>query len=499
MLFNSIPFIFFFYPISLAGYYLLGSLGRSQLVILWLILCSLCFYAWWNVIYVFLLIATMVFNYYLGVQLSKGSKYAKTVFVFGVGVDLGLLAYFKYTNFLIDTFNHLFHGNYSIGEIILPLGISFYTFQQIAYRLEAYQGKRKDDTFLNYCACVTFFPHLIAGPIVRYGALMPQFVKPEFYRFNSKNMSIGITLFTVGLIKKVVIADSCGLRANPLFAQVNGGHTLPFFESWAALLCFTLQIYFDFSGYSDMALGLARTFNIELPINFNSPYKARSIIEFWSRSHVTLSHFFRDHVYQPLSRAIAKPGRKWMYFCVFFTMTLSGIWHGAGWTFVFYGVVHGTFSVINYVYRRYASMHMATSRDWLRETLRTEFYWVLTFTCIALALVLFRCNNLESVGRMLRALFGFSGRFFDPAADSFGTFLKISALVAFVKWAPNIYEIIGEFFDDNDRGVATLQRYPRWMTWTPRPAIGLGLALSYYFLIYKFFDAAQNEFVYFKF
>ncbi|MBI1860422.1 MAG: MBOAT family protein [Deltaproteobacteria bacterium] len=495
MLFNSIAFICAFFPISLLGYFALGRLRRKEPAILWLIICSLVFYGWWNVRYVPLLIGTMIFNYYLGTKLSRGTKHAKAVLVFGVAADLALLAYFKYTNFFLENVNILTGANIALPQIILPLGISFYTFQQIAYRVEAFNGKRKNDTFLNYCACVTFFPHLIAGPIVRYSSLMPQFENPKSFTPNAKNMAIGLTVFVMGLAKKVLIADVCGQKANPIFASVTAGYVPSTPEAWIAILAFTLQVYFDFSGYSDMALGIARTFNIELPVNFDSPYKSRSIAEFWTRSHITLSHFIRDHLYQPLARAKKRPGRLWLYTCVFISMTIMGLWHGAGWTFVVYGLVHASAQVINFVYRNKMFALTAKPMTPLVRFLREEFHWLCTIGVVVGALVLFRSENFPAAMRMYRAMIGFGGPevYVNPL-----TVIKLVTIAVVTKWGPNVYDILGDclFSFGRERPSVIL---PSLLRWQPSAAIAVGMVLVSYVVLYKFFDGPASEFVYFQF
>jgi D-alanyl-lipoteichoic acid acyltransferase DltB (MBOAT superfamily) len=300
MLFNSYEFLFLFLPITLLGFHLIGKQGHHRVAIAWLVGASLFFYGWWNPAYLNLMLFSILFNYSIGISLSStlGRKLSsKTILTIGVATNLAVLGYYKYANFFVDNLNALSDSNLILHKVILPLAISFFTFQQIAYLVDAYRGKAREYSFLHYCLFVTFFPQLIAGPIVHHKDMLPQFAKDAVYKLRSKNLAIGITIFTLGLFKKVVLADGVSVYATPVFNAAEAGMILTFFEAWTGALAYTFQLYFDFSGYSDMAIGIARMFGIRLPLNFNSPYKATSIIDFWRRWHITLSRFLRDYLY----------------------------------------------------------------------------------------------------------------------------------------------------------------------------------------------------------
>ena len=300
MLFNSYEFIFLFLPTVLLCFHLIGKQGYHRVAIAWLICVSLFFYGWWNPAYLLLILSSVLLNYSVGVLLIHNSGrnlLSKNILGIGVSVNLAILGYFKYANFFVDNLNALSDTNLILNEVILPLAISFFTFQQIAYLVDAYRGKIIEYNFLHYCLFVTFFPQLIAGPIVHHKEMLPQFANDAIYKLRSKSLAIGMTIFALGLFKKVVIADGISIYATPVFDAAEAGIILTFFEAWSGALAYTFQLYFDFSGYSDMAIGIARMFGIRLPLNFNSPYKATSIIDFWRRWHITLSRFLRDYLY----------------------------------------------------------------------------------------------------------------------------------------------------------------------------------------------------------
>ncbi len=406
MLFNSYIFILAFLPITLLLYYLLGLWNQPRMAIALLVGASLFFYGWWNPAYVGLIIASILFNYSFGMALSRGSKrHDKVVLIIGIMGNLGLLGYFKYANFFIDNVNVLANRNFHLQKIILPLGISFFTFQQIAYLVDAYQQKAHEYNFLHYCLFVSFFPQLIAGPIVHHREMLPQFARQSAYKFTHSHLAVGATIFIIGLFKKVVIADGISVAATPIFEAAQNGTTLTFFEAWCGALAYTFQLYFDFSGYSDMAIGIGRMFGIRLPINFHSPYKADSVVDFWRRWHMTLSRFLRDYIYIPLGGNRRGPFRRSLNVIV--TMLLGGLWHGAGWTYVLWGGLHGVLMVINYAW--------AAIADYFHLTFTQTQWWskgparVLTFTAITVALVIFRAEDVQTAFNMLHSMAGING------------------------------------------------------------------------------------------
>jgi D-alanyl-lipoteichoic acid acyltransferase DltB (MBOAT superfamily) len=408
MLFNSYQFVLLFLPLVLLVFFRIGALGRHRIAISWLVAASLFFYGWWNPAYLGLIIASMLFNYAVGAWLgSNGTHPAsrKTVLVFGIVVNLGLIAYFKYANFLVDNLNRITGLDYQLDTIVLPLAISFFTFQQITFLVDAWRGETSEYNFLHYCLFVTFFPQLIAGPIVHHKEMLPQFAKNSIYRFRHEHFSVGVTIFFIGLFKKVVLADSIAVFSTPAFDAASHGVELTFLEAWGGALAYTLQLYFDFSGYSDMAIGLARMFGIRLPLNFHSPYKATSIIEFWRRWHMTLSRFLRDYVYIPLGGSRAGKPRR--YSNLLITMLIGGLWHGAGWTFIVWGGLHGLYLIVNHMWRwarqkvRWRTGNPSIWGKWLAR--------FVTFLAVVVAWVFFRADSFDAAEKMLLAMSGING------------------------------------------------------------------------------------------
>ena len=418
MLFNSTEFIFFFLPIALIIFFWIGKFNHKEMAISWLVLCSLFFYAWWNPVYLSIIIFSMLFNYALGVMLGKGKsrKTNKILLIIGVAINLCLLGYYKYINFFIEQVNWAFDSNYHFEKVLLPLAISFFTFQQIAYLVDAYRHETKEYNFLHYCLFVTFFPQLIAGPIVHHKEMLPQFTRGVIYKFNYEHMAIGSTIFIIGLFKKVVIADSISAYAIPVFGAAEQGITLTFFESWFGALAYTLQLYFDFSGYSDMAIGVARMFGILLPINFHSPYKAKNIIEFWRHWHMTLSRFLRDYLYIPLGGS--RKGKPRRYFNLMLTMLLGGLWHGAGWTFILWGALHGFYLIVNHAWHhmRFRLGHdINKTSSWYMNTLAR----LLTFIAIIVSWVFFRSESYAGALSILSSMIGLNGFSVSPGIEPY--------------------------------------------------------------------------------
>jgi len=402
MLFNSYSFIFIFLPIVLLGFHLIGKQGHHRVAIAWLVGASLFFYGWWNPAYLGLMMFSIFFNYGIGVSLGGAPKAPnkKPILIFGIVANLTLLGYFKYANFFVDNLNNITGTNIVLEQIILPLAISFFTFQQIAYLVDAWRGETREYNFLHYCLFVTFFPQLIAGPIVHHKEMLPQFAKDVVYKLRSKHLAIGLTIFAIGLFKKVVLADGIAVYATPVFDAAEAGITLTFFEAWGGALAYSLQLYFDFSGYSDMAIGLARMFGVRLPLNFNSPYKATSIIDFWRRWHITLSRFLRDYLYIPLGGSRKGEARRMTNLMI--TMLLGGLWHGADWTFVLWGGLHGLYLIINHGWRK---LFPAVDPGRLRKL----FGWTVTMLVVVVAWVPFRAESLDGATAVLQAMVGGNG------------------------------------------------------------------------------------------
>ena len=399
MLFNSYLYIFFFLPIVLVVYFSLNKTKNVRAGKVWLAIASLYFYGFWNFSYVLLLVFSIFVNYTLGIFLStkmesntKNTFSRRYIVIIGIIFNIGLLAYYKYFNFFICTINNVFDSSISTMNIVLPLAISFFTFQQIAFLVDCYKLETKENDFLSYCLFVTFFPRLIAGPIVYHKEIVPQFANPQRKILNYKNLSFGIFLFFIGLFKKIVIADSFAACVK------NGFDVAPFlnfFEAWISSLSYTLQIYFDFSGYTDMAIGSAYLFNIKVPKNFDSPYKALNIQEFWRRWHITLSRWLVKYLYIPLGgnrRGIFRT-----LLNIFITFLLCGIWHGAGWTFVVWGAMHGLGIVAYRIWRN------------VGVKLPKVVSWGLTFLYVNCAWVFFRAQNFSDAIKVLKGMCGLKG------------------------------------------------------------------------------------------
>lgn len=408
MLFNSHIFIFIFLPIVLIGFYLIGSRAHHRVATAWLVLASLIFYGYWRVEYLWLILFSMFFNYGLGIYIAgeKETHKKKIYLSIGVVVNLSFLGFFKYANFFVDTVNYLGDSNYHLEKIILPIAISFFTFQQIAYLFDAHRGETREYNFMHYALFVTFFPQLIAGPIVHHKEMLPQFAKEKIYKFSSHNLSIGITIFFIGLFKKVVIADSIAPFSTSIFNASQSGVEISFFYGWVGALSYTFQLYFDFSGYSDMAIGIGRMFGIILPLNFHSPYKAVNIIDFWRRWHITLSRFLRDYLYFPLGGN--RKGKTRRYVNLMITMVLGGLWHGAGWTFVFWGFLHGAYLCINNLFRKFREKVLGHD---LKETTKAGMWLsrIVTFLSVVVAWVFFRAESFDSAVNIVKGMFGANG------------------------------------------------------------------------------------------
>jgi D-alanyl-lipoteichoic acid acyltransferase DltB (MBOAT superfamily) len=394
MLFNSTEFLFLFLPVVLLVFVYLARTGNTEAQIVWLILASIVFYGSWNPVFVGLIVLSAVVNFFTGrmIASARAEDGNRTWLMIGVVFNLALLGYFKYADFFVENLNAIGLWFIPLPEIVLPLAISFFTFQQIAYLVDVARGKCKEYQFRHYALFVVFFPQLIAGPIVHHQEMMPQFENLRRRDMFWSDIGVGLTIMAIGLFKKVVLADSLAQYADPLFAAAEEGTSLNSIDSWIATLSFSFQIYFDFSGYSDMAIGSARLFGIRLPENFRSPYQARSIIEIWSRWHMTLSRFLRDYLYIALGGN--RHGSLRRYTNLFITMLLGGLWHGAAWTYVIWGGLHGLYLCINHAWRALAG------RFGLRAALDSPFlnpmYIFVTFMAWSLALVVFRAPDIES-------------------------------------------------------------------------------------------------------
>jgi D-alanyl-lipoteichoic acid acyltransferase DltB (MBOAT superfamily) len=410
MLFNSYEFLCFFFPLTCALFFVLCASGWTRAAAAWLGLMSIVFYGYWSPRYVLLLLASIVVNFFLGQLLLKcrageSRLQAKHVLIVAIAANLVTLAYFKYANFFVASLRAASGLDLQLAPIVLPIGISFFTFTQIAFLVDTYQGKVREARFLPYLLFVSYFPHLVAGPVLHHAEMMPQFGRNETYRFRIDNVVSGMALLGIGLFKKVILADGIQPFVAPAF---DGASTqvLTGFEAWGAVLAYSLQLYFDFSGYSDMAIGLSRVFNVELPLNFASPYKAQNISEFWRCWHMTLSRFLRDYLYFPLGGN--RRGKARRYLNLMITMLLGGLWHGAGWTFVIWGGLHGLYLVIHHAWQA-AVGRIAVSPRWLDSRFAKVAGVLLTFVAVTVAWTFFRASSLDAALRMLAAMSGANG------------------------------------------------------------------------------------------
>ncbi|WP_394238811.1 MBOAT family O-acyltransferase [Niallia oryzisoli] len=394
MLFNSFDFIFVFLPIVFIVYFFLNKRRLTVASKYWLVASSLFFYSWWNIAYLPLLLISLFFNFALGTLLGKEHSRInkKAILVAGIIINSAFLGYYKYSDFFILTVNSAFDSNIALLKLALPLAISFFTFEQIIYLVDSYRGETKDYTLLDYSLFVTFFPKLIAGPIVYHNEIIPQFMSNRKKFINWKNISMGFFIFSIGMFKKVAIADTFAIWATQGFDQAE---SLTFIEGWITSLAYTFQLYFDFSGYCDMAIGISLMFNIQLLMNFNSPYKSLDIQDFWRRWHITLGRFLTQYIYIPLGGS--RKGKARTYINVLIIFFISGFWHGAGWAFIFWGIMHG--------------VAMCMNRFWKAQGFRLPkiIAWFITFNFVNVAWVFFRATSFDDALKVLKGMFGFNG------------------------------------------------------------------------------------------
>lgn len=514
MLFNSPFFILIFLPLLFGVYGLMQFFKFPKAALRTLILGSFLFYAWWNPVYVLLIIAGIVFNYFICVKILEDFN-KKKFMIFGVSVNLGLLAFFKYTDFFIGTVNTTLGTQWPFLHIVLPLGISFFIFQKIAFLVDAYRGEVKSVDLQQFTAFVIFFPQLIAGPIPKHNELFDEFNPSNLPSFDSEKIAMGLSAFAIGLFKKTVIADGLALYAAPFFNAVAGGYNPTFVDCWASSLSYTLQLYFDFSGYSDMAIGLALLFGYRLPINFFSPYKATNIIDFWRRWHMTLSRFLRDYLYIGLGGNRLGESRQKINLVL--TMLLGGLWHGASWTFVVWGLVHGLFLCLNHLW-----WEAKTALGWhQRFGLLGEWTGrILTFIALVFTWVLFRADSIHSAVHIISTMLGLHGltlnashvALLGPIAPLIGAVAQrsdffwgvpqlaaIGGLTLWVWFAPNTYEYFNnpKFAFETYSLKSLIKRWPAWLYWkVSLPHFLLAAALIG---CGAWYSVRGGEFLYFQF
>ncbi|PSR19090.1 membrane-bound O-acyltransferase family protein [filamentous cyanobacterium CCP3] len=524
MLFTSPEFIFLFLPATLASFYLLGAKRNLRLAIIFLIINSLIFYSWGKLEYLILIFSSIFVNYYLGFMLGKTQTKSvkKVILILGFIFNLGLLGYFKYFNFFLETANSLFQLSWSLQNIALPLGISFFTFQQVAYLVDAYNDEVKDYRFLEYSLFVCFFPQLIAGPIVHHKEILPQFSRLKTYAFDLDELAIGLSIFSFGLFKKIVLADSISVYVEPIFGAAQQGAFPSLFEAWGAALAYTFQLYFDFSGYSDMAIGLARMFRVTLPENFNSPYKAICIIDFWRRWHITLSNFLKEYLYIPLGGN--RKGKRRRDLNLFLTMLLGGLWHGAGWTFILWGGLHGLFLIANNWWHEFIR-RLGYNPD-KPKPLNRVIGIIVTFVSIVFAWVLFRSESLQAAVAMFRGMIGLNGIMIPQAiAMKIGPVKELFALLGatFPEWSnydlempflwfiflfpivwilPNTQQWMIRFkpvlsFNKYEKNSQIEQKH--WLVWKINSVCGSLLGIMLFVVMKVALSLPKTEFLYFNF
>ncbi|OIQ88034.1 peptidoglycan O-acetyltransferase [mine drainage metagenome] len=483
MLFNSPLFIFLFLPVALLGFRFTRAVSwRAAMA--WLTLASLLFYAWWAPWRSWPILVSILFNYLVGRGLFRlgNCRRADLLLKLGLLGNLAFLGYFKYTNFFMHNLDSLAGLHWQMAEVMLPLGISFFTFTQIAYLVDVRRAVAAEPSFLNYGLFVTFFPHLIAGPIIHHKEMMPQFQRPRSQPWH-EDLAVGVSLFAIGLVKKVLIADAIAAHVAPVFAAA-GHDPVPLTMAWEGALAYTAQIYFDFAGYSDMAIGLARMFGIDLPINFNSPYKSADIIDFWRRWHITLSRFLRDYLYFPLGGNRQGPGRR--YLNLLTVMVLGGLWHGANWTFILWGGLHGLALAINHQWRDRVGLRLPRLLAWLA-----------TMAVVIPGWVLFRAASLHDALRLLKGMAGLSGLgglHGAPGMGSLGGLLLEAGLLVFAALTPNSQEILRL----QHPGLAPVPPgRPAWLTWQPSRLWAVLLALATVLVVLNLWK--QTEFLYYEF
>ncbi|NHN85269.1 MBOAT family protein [Acetobacter musti] len=519
MLFNSRIFILYFLPAVYAGFVFLTRIRQERAAVGWLAGASLLFYSWWNIACLPIFLASIVMNFVFGTWLARSPS--RSLFLFAVGLNLLALAWYKYAGFLFQTLDQIPGVSLSVPSIVLPLAISFFTFQQIAYLSDAHDGRAVEHSFPDYLLFISFFPHLIAGPITHHREMLPQFTQLLRSGGEVGRLTVGLTLFLTGLTKKVILADPIGTYVGPVFSLAREGGIPSFTLAWSGALSYAMQIYFDFSGYTDMAIGLGLLFGISLPPNFDSPYKARNIIEFWSRWHMTLTRFLTAYVYNPitlaLTRARVKSGRPVPKrgkttpgaFATLtagptvFTMFVSGVWHGAGWQFIVFGLLHGIYLTVTHAWHALKAHRPSLVRPETR--VKTVFSVLLTFLCVLVGLIFFRVADVGSACRILLGMAGHSLRQPLSMPDIAGvTATQVLALVVLgliVWFLPNA----SQWMRDYRTALEPEAGFPRTdgsffaLKWRPTFAFGLLTGLVGTLALMRALSAAPTEFLYFQF
>jgi alginate O-acetyltransferase complex protein AlgI len=504
MLFNSYNFIFVFVPACLLAYSIAIRISPRWATLV-LVGFSLIYFGWWNVRYLPLLVGLAIFNFLLGQRLI--ARPTRSLLIPGVALNLAVLAFFKYTDFFIRTANEVLGARIGLLNILLPLGISFFIFQKIAYLLDCHRQRIVPHSFRDHLLYVSFFPQLIAGPIVHPSELLPQLKRLRALRVD--DFSVGIAFFAIGLFKKVCMADHLALLARPVFAAADAGAPIVFAEAWIGVLAYTFQIYFDFSGYCDMAIGVARMFGIRLPINFNSPYQSTSVIEFWRRWHMTLSRFLRDYLYIPLGGN--RHGHARAMINLMTVMLLGGLWHGASWLFVIWGGLHGVYLMVNHQIRRL--------RPRPSGRIEAALGWLATFVAVSVAWVFFRAPTLDGATSILATMSGRNGIAVPaewplaslatqlgitvvnardlPLYGSFERTWLVAACFAIVLLFPNSQTLMRRYAPALAPDGRTWLSGPRWAAWRMTPAWAVFTAVLLFVSLMSLSNV--SEFIYYQF
>ena len=473
MLFNSFHFIFIFIPIVFSIYFILVILRWKTFSLLWLVIASLAFYGWDQPSRLPLLLYSIIFNYLIGFFLIK--KRNIWLLIFGIFVNIIILIYFKYSDFILESIHYLFDMTYENKNLPLPIGISFFTFTQIAFLVDAWGNQVRDYNPVRYGLFVTFFPHLVAGPILHHKNIMAQFTSVNFSNLPLKNISLGLTWFGIGLFKKTFLADGIANYVGPTFSAAATGTIPGFIDAWIATLSFTLQIYYDFSGYSDMACGLAFMLGIVIPLNFNSPYKATSLIDFWRRWHISLSNFLRDYLYIPLGGN--RKGVYRHYLNLLITMVLGGLWHGASWNFVIWGFIHGIGILVNHVWRSVTRFSIIK--------LPVSISWFITLFIIVVSWVPFRADGFSTSVLIWKGMMGFG-----PEPNHFALEPVIYILVL---------SCIAIFFPNTQQILLSSSNKFNLISWSPNLLWGIFSGFIFGLGIAAITFYPNSEFLYFRF
>lgn len=505
MVFNSYEFILIFMPLAFSAFVLAHYLGGWRAAFNVVALASLVFYAQWGITLLAILMVSVISNFVVGnilIFATRVGKPSPTLLITTILGNLGALGYFKYTNFFLDISNQLSGANFSHLDIILPIGISFYTFIQIGFLIEAYSGKAEQQTFMRYLTFATFFPCVTAGPLVLQHEIFEQMKERSDSALDFRRISAGLTMFCIGLFKKVMLADSIAPYANSTFNGVAAGQSIDMVIAWAGSVAYALQLYFDFSGYSDMALGLGAIFGIVLPLNFNSPFKALSISDFWQRWHITMTRFFTNYVYSPVAitgmrRAmVGRLGPVQNYLVsgagpIIFTMLVAGIWHGSGWMFVLYGLLHGVAIAINNGWKQFNL-----------PTVPPLMSWLMTMSVVVSGLVIFRAPDVPTALTILSSMWGISFFMTEVGVSVVSLALDevlplIGLFGAIVLLAPNAQEILRHYWLSSSPKPDSIDAIAESFAW--RPMLGWSVASTIAFVITFGNIGADSSFLYYQF